>query len=124
MRSFVLAAVAATILAGCAAGSSLTGTVSSPGVDGFGPEASAVQVSLVEQSSGRVVTSETVLIEGRSSVAFRLKPSAPADGALDLRARVIDRAGAVLYRSDGDVPVDLASDGDVVVTVAPARAGG
>jgi uncharacterized lipoprotein YbaY len=123
MRTLSIAAVAALLLAGCAAGSSLSGTVTPASVAGFGPEASAVQVSLVEQASGRIVASQTVLIEGRSTVAFSLRPDAPA-GEYDLRARVTDRSGAVLYRSEDDVRVAIPSTEALDVTVEPAQTGG
>jgi hypothetical protein len=123
MRTLSLAAAAALILAGCAAGTSLSGTVTPATVSGFGPEASAVQVSLIEQNSGRVVASQTVLIEGRASVAFSLRPDAPA-GEYDLRARVTDRTGAVLYRSEDDVRVALPPTGATALTVEPTQTGG
>jgi hypothetical protein len=123
MRTLSIAAVAALLLAGCAAGNSLSGTVTPASVAGFGPEASAVQVSLVEHGSGRTVASQTVLIEGRSSVAFSLRPDVSA-GAYDLRARVTNRAGAVIYRSEEDVPVELPASGSLEVTVEPTQTGG
>ena len=121
MRTLSTAALAALLLAGCAAGTSLSGNVTPAGVAGFGPTASAVQLSLVETGSGRVVASESLLIEGRPSVAFRLGP-APAEGAYELRARVVDRAGAVLYRAEE--AVELPADGALNVTVEPGQVGG
>jgi hypothetical protein len=123
MRTFTIAAAAALLLAGCAAGNSLSGTVTPASVAGFGPEASAVQISLVEQASGRIVASQTLLIEGRSSVAFSLRPDAPA-GEYDLRARVTDRSGAVLYRSEDDVRVAIPSTAALALTVEPTHTGG
>jgi hypothetical protein len=121
MRTLSIAAVAALILGGCAAGTSLSGTVSSAIAGGFSADASAVQVSLVERGSGDVVASQTVLIEGRESVAFSLRPDAPA-GEYELRTRVVNRAGATLYR--GEDGIELPATDDVAVTVEPTQAGG
>ncbi len=126
MRTSILATAAlALILGGCAAGgASLSGTVSTAGVQGFGPDASAVQLSLLDRASGEVVASQSVLIEGRPAVAFRLQPDAGAGANYELRARVVSRNGAVLYRSADAVSVTLPSHGALDVTVEPAQVGG
>ena len=126
MRTPILATAAlGLILGGCAAaGSSLSGTVSTAGVQGFGPDASAVQLSLVDRANGEVVASQSVLIEGRPAVAFRLEPDAAAGTTYELRARVVSRDGAILYRSADAVPVTLPSSGALDVMVEPTQVGG
>jgi len=126
MRFPILGALALAALGGCATTQSFSGTVAPAGEASFATDAAAVQVMLVDESSGDVLATESYPVEGRmEEVPFRFSPASPlaADGRYAVRARVISRTGAVLYQSAQGMPVATSPSGSIAVRVQPAQRG-